>query len=323
MKLNEILEELAIKYPTKLVFQNNDSDGNVTEVVCELDKSQRNSHAVAIIDRSMPHYHRIIEEKYKIIKGTLSLYIDDKNIVLNEGDEYTIDAGKKHYAIGNSTWVDVVATPAWNLEDHITFPVPFDTDYIPLTQQYYLCVPTCLQMIMLRHKINIMSSEEIGDQLGLVVPETEKRYFWNAKFGKPHNSGYGTNINKFPLNDFFQKNNIPMVHTFTPISTFKDLSDLSIQIISRRSMNESILVCYDWGTLFKDDNKHWGHVCLVDQLDKEFNLVRIIDPDPDQPKWKYIHLEDLYNAMRFHGDEKAGGLWVFKLTNTTNESTRI
>lgn len=318
MNIEEITEKLSLKYPNSCVFQNKDSNGVIVEVVVELENDGNQSHAIAVIDRSLPHFHLVIEEKYKVIKGVLSLYVDERNIILHEGDEFKIEAGKKHYAIGDSTWVDVVATPAWNPEDHITLSVPFDTEYIPLTQQYYLCVPTCIQMIMLKNKIPLIPAEEIGKQLGLIVPETDKKYFWNVSVGTPHNSGYGTNINKYPLKDFFSSYDIPLECIFVPISTFKSTQELSAQILKLLNKESSVLVCYDWGSLFGDNKKHWGHVCLLDHFDKQFNLVRMIDPDPDQPKWKYVSLEDLFDAMKFHGDEKSGGLWKFK-SNKVNQ----
>lgn len=41
--------------------------------------------------------------------------------------------------------------------------VPEDSKYIPFTQQKWLCTPTCIQMVMLRHNIPLVPAELIGN----------------------------------------------------------------------------------------------------------------------------------------------------------------
>lgn len=87
---------------------------------------------------------------------------------------------------------------------------PADTKYTPLTQQKWCCVPTCIQMVMLRHRIPLQPAELIGFQMGLVVPEKDKKYFWHpAKLGtgKKPPAGYGTQAGKkeFSPNAMFKK----------------------------------------------------------------------------------------------------------------------
>lgn len=47
--------------------------------------------------------------------------------------------------------------------------VPLDTRYVPLTQQKWCCVPTCFQVVMLRHNIPLVPAEVIGYHMGLIV----------------------------------------------------------------------------------------------------------------------------------------------------------
>lgn len=95
---------------------------NPTEIICEIDPtSEHPEHntAIAAIKRSEPHYHKEATEYYKIIKGTLTLYVDGREIVLNEGSEYTIKPKSIHYATGDFAIVEVKSSPGWTSGDHI------------------------------------------------------------------------------------------------------------------------------------------------------------------------------------------------------------
>lgn len=110
----EVVKRLKQKYPGRNIILNN-SD-KPTEVVCEI--NPENGEAVAVIDRSILHYHKYTTEYYSILEGELELFVDDKKYVLKKGDEFTIEPNKKHYAVGSATWVFVKSTPPWSAEDH-------------------------------------------------------------------------------------------------------------------------------------------------------------------------------------------------------------
>lgn len=85
--------------------------------------------------------------------------------------------------------------------------------YVPLTQQKYCCVPTCIQMIFLRRNLPVYSQEEIGKYLGLIVPENVKHLFSDSvKTGEKPERGYGTQEGKekYSLNNLFIAKNIPL-----------------------------------------------------------------------------------------------------------------
>ncbi|MFA6501866.1 MAG: cupin domain-containing protein [Parachlamydiales bacterium] len=120
MNIQRIIDDLKIKYPSRNIIKNDES--NSTEILCEIDPSKDHpdySNAVAIIDKSKPHVHRKTTETYKIIKGKLILHIGDQSKELNEGDTYTIEPGNVHWAEGNETWVECYSEPGWTFEDHI------------------------------------------------------------------------------------------------------------------------------------------------------------------------------------------------------------
>lgn len=93
---------------------------NPTEIVCEPPfDNVDHSIAVAVIDKSVPHKHLKTREIYRVTKGTVRLFVGDKEIELQEGDQYIIEPGTVHSAEGNESWIEVDCTPAWTPKDHI------------------------------------------------------------------------------------------------------------------------------------------------------------------------------------------------------------
>jgi len=120
MNLEKIIQKLSKKYPGKDIFNNNEE--RPTEIICEIDPTINHpeySIAIAIIDKSIPHYHKKITEVYELLKGSLVINIDGQDYKLQQGDKLTIEPGKHHFAIGNETWVKVYSESGWTLEDHI------------------------------------------------------------------------------------------------------------------------------------------------------------------------------------------------------------
>ncbi len=190
--------------------------------------------------------------------------------------------------------------------------VPEDSRYIPLTQQKWCCVPTCIQMVMIRHNIPLVSAELIGYHMGLVVPEDALKYFWNARTGSRPPAGYGTQAGKpqYGPNAVFKKLNIPLQMSWSLINKFKTLDAFRDYLSRLEQSDKDTLVCFDWPSLFDTKRKEqWGHVCVLDRVFIKQNKIGIIDPDPDAPKWREIPIPDLYKAMVFHGKEKSGGFW--------------
>lgn len=125
MNVKKVILELKEKYPEGLVIENKNADGLTTEIICELDSSKDQSRAIAVIDSSVIHYHKVITETYKIIKGSLTVLkysVDRKSfeeIVVKEGESIIIKPGELHSNIGNETWVEVISNPAWFIDDFI------------------------------------------------------------------------------------------------------------------------------------------------------------------------------------------------------------
>jgi hypothetical protein len=189
--------------------------------------------------------------------------------------------------------------------------IPTDSKYIPLTQQKWLCVPTCIQMIMVRHNIPLVPSELLGSYMKLLVPKNDGYLFWNVKTGKRPKAGYGTQFNeKFSANTAFKELHIPLKVDWKLIDQFKNIEEFENYLREVTSRKIDVLVCYDWGTLFDKDMRQ-GHTCVLDKVDLKKKEVRIIDPEYKTPKWRTIKIEHLYKAMKIHGKENSAGFWEF------------
>jgi len=192
--------------------------------------------------------------------------------------------------------------------------IPSDSKYVPLTQQRFCCVPTCIQMIMLRRNIPLLPAELLGYHMGLVIPKEEAKSFWNGRTGLKPKAGYGTQVGekRYSPNAVFQKLGIPLKMNLILIDNFIDLSQFRDYLINLDKINKDVLVCYDWGTLFGAD-VHNGHVCVLDKIFKDKNELRIIDPEYRTAKWKLVKIKKLYDAMVFHGRDKSAGFWEFEV----------
>ena len=70
--------------------------------------------AIAIIERSEPHFHKEITETYRVLRGTLLVALAGEGFVLKVGDSITITPGQIHHAkaIGDPAWIEVLCDPA-------------------------------------------------------------------------------------------------------------------------------------------------------------------------------------------------------------------
>lgn len=188
--------------------------------------------------------------------------------------------------------------------------VPSDTRYIPLTQQRYCCVPTCIQMVMYRRNILLVPAELLGYYLGLIIPKKELKLFWNARTGKKPSAGYGTQIDKkeYNPNTAFKKLGIPLQMKLKLIDEFENITSFKNYLETIQEKDKDVIICYDYGTLF-NIKSHNGHVCLIDRIYMDKNDIRMIDPWYLVSKWRIVKINKLFKAMKFHGAEKSGGFW--------------
>jgi len=120
MDVRKVVSQLKKKYTGKKIIKNDPE--NPTEILCEVEPTTDHpeySLAISVIDKSKPHVHQKTQETYKVIKGSLDLYIDGQEHQLKEGEQITIQPGQKHWAKGDETWIECYSEPGWTLKDHI------------------------------------------------------------------------------------------------------------------------------------------------------------------------------------------------------------
>lgn len=177
--------------------------------------------------------------------------------------------------------------------------------YIPITEKAYCCVPAVLQMVQKRRNLPILSQDEIGWQLGLIVPKEKAHFFKKARTGKMPSEGWGTQTSKksYSLNNYFKKNNLPLL---VNIYNYIEIKNVVQFFTSSLQANKDIIVCYNSKILFGDgDNEH---VSLIQQIDRK--SLTIIDPALGAPKVRKTTLSLLILSLI-----KEKSLWVISEDN--------
>jgi mannose-6-phosphate isomerase-like protein (cupin superfamily) len=104
--------KLLVAYPGSQIKVAPDQREMVAEIT--------GGRAIAIIERSQPHFHREITETYRVLRGTLLVARAGEGFVLQVGDSITITPSQIHHAkaIGDPAWIEVLCDPAWRADDH-------------------------------------------------------------------------------------------------------------------------------------------------------------------------------------------------------------
>src|SRR5262245_52222487 len=105
--------ELLREHPTARIKVAADK----AEMVAELDGHR----AVAVIERSEPHFHAKTKEVYRVFRGTLHVACGGRGYLLRPGESLTIEPGNIHFAraTGDPAWLEVFSQPAWTQEDYL------------------------------------------------------------------------------------------------------------------------------------------------------------------------------------------------------------
>ena len=81
--------------------------------------------AIADIEQSQPHVHRVTTETYTVVQGSIELALDDERIALYVGDVAVIRPGVVHsarsLAEGQAARITVTTIPEFSPDDY--FPV--------------------------------------------------------------------------------------------------------------------------------------------------------------------------------------------------------
>ena len=195
---------------------------------------------------------------------------------------------------------------------------PQDSRYVPLTQQRWLCVPTCIQIVMFSHNIPLFPAELMAHYFGVVVPKEDAKLFYRVHVSKRPLAGYGTQLREeSAANKMFKELKIPLRMKWHLISEFRSLEEFRKYLNETKSEDIDVIACFDYKKLYRSGNPG-GHVCVLDKIYLTKNKVRLVDPIYIGPKWRVVLIPDLYRAMVFHGSGNGAGFW--KLSYTRRKS---
>ena len=179
--------------------------------------------------------------------------------------------------------------------------------YNPKTERPYCCVPAVLQMTQERRGHEFASQDEIGYQLGLIVPKEKAHLFGKVRTGKMVKTGWGTQTSKkrYSINNYFVKNNLPLKLT---ICTAQDVENAAEFVIQNLMKDNDIIICYNSQLLFGDEDTE--HVSLIQEFDTENDEITIVDPATGVPKTRKAKLSELIQVLKSHETSKLAGFWI-------------
>ena len=179
--------------------------------------------------------------------------------------------------------------------------------YDPITEKPYCCVPAVLQMIMARRGLPCKSQEEIGWELGLLVPPEIKSAFTRVRTGPKPPAGYGTQISKpeFSIENFFNRNRLPLhITRFSPLS-FKELTATLKDALDREY---DVVLCFSSQRLFGEGDRE--HVALIEAFNRTAGRVKLVDPAIGAPKHRTASIDKIFETIQTHEASSLGGLWL-------------
>jgi hypothetical protein len=184
--------------------------------------------------------------------------------------------------------------------------------YDPITEKPYCCVPAVLHMILARRGLTCMSQDEIGWELGLLVPAEIKSTFTKVRTGPMPPAGYGTQTSKpeFSIENYFECNHLPLSISRVLPSSLKELISILEGALDRD--NDGVL-CFNSQRLFGDGDIE--HVALIEAFNKTNGQVTLVDPAIGAPKRRIAAIDDIFETMREHAVSALGEIWIISPSN--------
>ena len=179
--------------------------------------------------------------------------------------------------------------------------------YDPITEKPYCCVPAVLQMILGRRGLCSTSQDEIGWELGLIVPPEIKYEFTKVRTGSKPRAGYGAQTSKpeFSIEKYFDHKQLPLSMTRILPSSFKELIST---IEAALAQDNDIVICYNSQVLFGDVDIE--HVSLIEEFNKNSGDVTVVDPAIGSPKRRITTIAEIFKTIQNHDVSEFGGLWI-------------
>lgn len=111
-EIETIRAELLNEYPGCNVVLSADK--------CEMVAEISDGLAVAVVERSVPHFHQETKEVYRVLRGILYVACAGRGRVLRQGDSMVIEPGESHFSqcTREPAWIEVQSEPPWSSRDH-------------------------------------------------------------------------------------------------------------------------------------------------------------------------------------------------------------
>jgi hypothetical protein len=152
-----------------------------------------------------------------------------------------------------------------------------------------------------------MSQDEIGWELGLIVPPGVKYEFTKVRTGPKPRAGYGSQTSKpqFSIENYFVRNNLPLSITRVTASSLVELNSI---IGAALDQDNDIVLCLNSLRLFGDGDIE--HVVLIEGYNKASGQVRVVDPAIGAPMHRTTTVDSIFETLQERTVSVLGGLWI-------------
>jgi sulfur carrier protein ThiS len=171
-------------------------------------------------------------------------------------------------------------------------------------------------MILRKHGMPLPSQDELGYQLGLVVPPEKANVFKPVRVGSGPEAGIGTQLYRpeYNFDTVAKKLGWGLRLSYRPPHEFLSANSLRDYLSEVETSDRDVVVCYDFSTLYKTENTS-GHVNLFDRVVSD-DQVRLIEPAArsghEDYLWRQADTSTLLTAM-VANSELMGGLWDIEI----------
>lgn len=169
-------------------------------------------------------------------------------------------------------------------------------------------------MILARRCLPCMSQDEIGWELGLIVPPGIETAFTKVRTGVMPPAGYGTQTSKpeFSIASYFKRHRLPLgMARVLPSSLEEFISTLDVAL----EQDSDVILCFDSRRLFGDGDRE--HVALIEGFNRASGLVTLLDPALDAPGRRTAGVESILATIQSHALSTLGGLWIISEAEPT------
>ena len=169
----------------------------------------------------------------------------------------------------------------------------------------YLCFMALLEMIVSTTNPYIhLTQNDFAELFGITVPIGTQTPIKNVQYSS-NIEEYGTNICVEEINNFFQKNMIPLQLSFISSCYF---DEMTFADTIRKNRGAYIVFAFSYGLLYNDSqNNDVGHAVLLENIDAKMDTLQIYDPGPHNYGSKIVKVDDMVYAMK-----RRGGIYLFK-----------